>query len=153
MTRSTMRWRQAGFSLVTAIFLLVVLAGLLGYMINLSVVQHNTVVMSFRGALAMQAARSALDSAFYRVLKEGFDCNADPTLGGPVGFSAVEAPALQSFTVNLSCYESNHVEGVDSVTVYELTAVASSGSYSNGGGANPDYVSRRIRATVSTLPP
>jgi MSHA biogenesis protein MshP len=148
-----MRLRQAGFSLVTAIFLLVVLAGLLGYMINLSVVQHNTVVMSFRGALAMQAARSALDSAFYRVLKVGFDCNADPGLGGPVSFSAAEAPALQSFTVNLSCYESNHVEGADTITVYELTAIASSGSYSSGAGANPDFVSRRIRATVSILPP
>jgi MSHA biogenesis protein MshP len=144
---------QKGFSLVTAIFLLVVLSGLLGYMINLSTVQHNTVVMAVRGAQAIQAARSALDYAFYQVLQLGFDCNADSTLGGPVSFQGIGVPALQAFTVDLNCIESNHIEGATTVTVYELTAIASSGSYTIGGRANPDFVSRSIRATVSASPP
>ena len=38
--------RQSGFSLITAIFLLVVVATLISYMVNLSVVQHTTVAMS-----------------------------------------------------------------------------------------------------------
>jgi MSHA biogenesis protein MshP len=149
-----MRAKQTGFSLVTAIFLLVVLSGLLGYMINLSVVQHNTVAMAVRGAQGMQAARSALDYAIYRLLKLGDTCAAVD--GATVSFAATE-PALRSFVVNLTCTNTVHQEGPDpvlgKVTVYELTAVASSGSYSLGAKANPDFVSRRIRATVSTPPP
>ncbi len=140
---------QKGFSLVTAIFLLVVLAGLLGYMVNLSVVQHNTVAMAVRGARAIQAARSGLDYAIYQVLPAGNGC---PQVAANISFSAAE-PALQPFTVSLSCSQSDHIEGVETVTVYELTAEAVSGSYSQGGRANPDYISRRLRATVSANPP
>lgn len=144
---------QKGFSLVTAIFLLVVVAGLLGYMINLSVVQHNTVVMAVRSASAMQAARSALDYAFRNVLINGFDCNLDPTLGGAVSFSAAEAPTLQSYTINLNCVQSSHVEGANTIIVYEITATASTGNYAMGGRANADYVLRQLHATVSANPP
>jgi MSHA biogenesis protein MshP len=151
------RATQKGFSLVTAIFLLVVVAGLLGYMVNMSVVQHSTVAMSVRGAQAMQAARSALDYAIYRLLVSNAVCidatgaasSIDTTT---VAFGAAE-PALQPFTVDLNCAQSTHREGTVDVIVYELTATASSGVYILGGRANPDYVSRRIRATVSNPPP
>lgn len=142
---------QRGFSLVTAIFLLVVLAGLLGFMMNLSGVQHSTVAMAVRGARAMQAARSALDYAIYQVLplSGGGGC---ASVAGNVAFAGA-GPALEPYNVQLSCNESTHIEGVDTFTVYELTAVATSGNYSVGAAANPDYVSRRIRATVSNNPP
>lgn len=144
-----MRSTQKGFSLVTAIFLLVVLAGLLGYMVNMSVVQHSTVVMAVRGAQAMQAARSALDYAIFQVLPAGNGCG---NVAAAVNFGATE-PALQSFTVGLACATSIHGEGTTAVTVYELTAVATSGAYILGGKANPDFVLRTIQATVSTPPP
>ncbi len=146
-----MRATQKGFSLVTAIFLLVVLAGLLGYMVNLSVVQHNTVAMAVRGAQAMQAARSALDYAIFQVLPlpGGGGC---AIVAGNVGFIGA-GPALAPYNVRLICIESTHIEGVTPFTVYELTAEATSGAYASGANANPDYVSRRIRATVSTPPP
>ena len=143
------RRRQKGFSLVTAIFLLVVLSGLLGYMINLSIVQHNTVAMAVRGAWAIQAARSALDYAIYQVLPVGSGCTQ---VAPSISFTAAE-PTLEPFTVQLQCVGSDHYEGTQLVTVYELTAVAVSGSYTLGGRANPDYISRRLRATVSANPP
>ncbi|MBT3206159.1 MAG: pilus assembly protein MshP, partial [Gammaproteobacteria bacterium] len=52
---------QQGFSLITAIFLLVVLATLMGYMVSLRVVQQQTVVMSIQGARALQAARAGIE--------------------------------------------------------------------------------------------
>lgn len=143
-----MKTSEQGFSLVTAIFLLVVLSALLGYMINLSTVQHSTVAMSVRGARAMQAARSALDYAIFRVLPAS-GCSQ---VAANVGFTAAE-PALQAYSVQLSCSESAHIEGTTTVTVYQLTAIASTGNYSLGSRANPDYVSRSLRATVSANPP
>ena len=139
-------FRQRGFSLVTALFLLVVLAMLMGYLVNLSGVQHATVVMSVQGARALQAARSGLEYGVYQALNGS--CNASET----VSFTASE-PALQTFTVTLSCSSSSHVEGTSTVNYYELTALAESGSYNIGPNANPDYVSRQIRVTVSNEPP
>ena len=47
--------RQAGFTLITALFLLVVVAGLSVYMITIRNVQQSTVVFAQQGARAMQA--------------------------------------------------------------------------------------------------
>lgn len=139
-------YRESGFSLVTALFLLVVLAMLMAYMVNLSGVQHATVAMSVQGARALQAARSGLEYGVYRALNG--NCNASET----INFTAAE-PALQPFTVSLSCSSTAHVEGTTTVNYYELTALAESGVYISGSNANPDYVSRQIRVTVSNQPP
>ena len=138
---------QKGFSLVTAIFLLTTVAVLMGSMINLSGVQHSTVVMSVQGARAFQAARSALEYGVSLALNNG-TCNASQALV----FQAAE-PALNSFNISLGCSSSTHVEDARSITVYELSATASSGAYALGTVANPDYVSRSIRVTVSNQPP
>jgi MSHA biogenesis protein MshP len=138
---------QKGFSLITAIFLLTVVALLMSSMINLSGVQHSTVVMSVQGARAFQAARSALEYGIFLALNSG-TCNNSEALS----FAATE-PALQAFDISLGCTSTTHDEGIGTVTVYELSATASSGSYALGAVANPDYVSRSIRVTVSNQPP
>ena len=136
--------RQQGFSLVTAIFMLVVLAGLIAYMVSISAVQHSTVAMSVQGARAMQAARSGLEYAIYQALNDG-NCS-DVT--GTVTFGAVE-PALQPFSVDLTCTNNTHTEGVTNVVFYTIQAVAENSHYIRNGLANPDYVSRSIRVTIS----
>ena len=147
------RWRdrrankQQGFSLITAIFLLVVLASLMAYMVSLAVVQHSTLARAVQGARAMQAARSGLDYAAYRALQSGI-CPASETLN----FGSDE-DALKAFRVTLECSSSTHVEATDTLQFYRITALAESGSYASGGMANPDYVSRRLRLTVSAAPP
>ncbi len=139
--------QQRGFSLLTAIFLLVVVAGIVGYMVSLAVVQHNTLAMAVQGSRALQAARSGLDYAAYRALQDG-SCPATDTL-----IFGSDEPALQPFRVTLDCERSTHVEATATLQFYRLTALAESGSYSSGGLASPDYVSRRLRMTVSAVPP
>ena len=139
--------KHSGFSLITAIFLLVVVAGLVGAMINLRIGQQSTIVMGVQGARALQAAKSALEYGIFQALNAG-TCNATDT----ITFSVAE-PALEDFSVTLNCSLSVHREGVTDVNFYQLTATATNGSYSLGGNANPDYVSRTIRATVSNQPP
>lgn len=138
---------QRGFSLVTAIFLLVVVAALMSSIINLSVVQHSTVVMSVQGARALQAARSALEYGVFLALNSD-TCNVSQ----PLSFLPAE-PALNSFNISLSCVMTPHLEDTRTVNVYELSATASSGTYALGTVANPDFVSRSIRVTVSNQPP
>jgi MSHA biogenesis protein MshP len=141
---------QKGFSLVAAIFLLVVVAGLVGFMLNLSTVQHATVAMSLRGAQALQAARTGLDYAAYRVLNAG-GCGALATLDQ----ADWDASALDAFQVSFDCQSGVHNEGADSITVYQITATVRtvSANYSSGIYSNPDFVQRTVRATISPPPP
>ena len=139
--------RQQGFSLITAIFLLVVVASLIGYMVSLAVVQHGTLAMAVQGSRALQAARSGLDYAAYRALQSGH-CPASETL-----VFGSDEPALQTFRVTLECSSSTHVEAGTTLRFYRLTALAENGSYARNGMANPDFVSRKLRMTVSTSPP
>jgi len=144
---------QSGFSLITAIFLLVVVATLMSYMVNLSVVQHTTVAMSVQGARAMQAARAGIEYGAYQAL--------DPVNGlawcagtpDNLSFDALAEPALAGFNVRLNCSSSNHAEGATVITFFEISALAEKGTFALGANANPDYVSRRIRITVSAEPP
>ena len=141
---------QSGFSLVTAIFLLVVLATLMVYMTNLSVVQHTTVAMSVQGARALQAARAGVEYAAFNALDP---VNGTAWCAGTPDSLSFSAPALAPFQVTINCSSSDHVEGVSTVTFYAISALAESGSFASGSNANPDYVSRRISITVSAEPP
>lgn len=49
---------QRGFSLVAALFLLVVLAGLGAYAVRLNTLQQQSVTAALRGAQAFEAART-----------------------------------------------------------------------------------------------
>lgn len=142
---------QHGFSLITAIFLLVVLAALLSYLVNISAVQHTTVAMSVQGARALQAARSALEYGIFRSLN-GLACSPGVDTTETLTYAS-DGIGLQAFAVELTCSASVHTEGVSTVNFYELVATASSGVYASGANANPDFVSRTIRATVSNTPP
>lgn len=126
---------QRGFALVTALFLIVVLAGLGLVAVKLSVVQHQTVSLSIQAARAFQAAQSGIEYGAHRALSAG-SC-------GATSFSYTEG-GLSGITVDVSCTASTHGEGASITSVYALQAFARAGVY-----GTPDYVSRRIRATVT----
>ena len=67
-----------GFALVSAIFLLVVLAALGAYMMDFSSVQHSTSTQDVNGTRAYQAARAGMEWGVYQILRNpGFVCGAD----------------------------------------------------------------------------
>jgi MSHA biogenesis protein MshP len=130
----TQRRFQRGFSLVSAIFLLVVLAGLGVYSVRITVMQQQTVTAAMRAAQAFHAARAGIEWGARRALEDGW-CGAQTlnlTEGGTNGFS-----------VAVSCAQSTHVEGEDAVNVFVFDVRAEAGAY---GG--PDYVSRRLQAKI-----
>lgn len=126
---------QSGFSLVPALFLLVVLAALGIVAVRLTGVQQQTVVLAMQSARAYAAARSGVDWSAYQALVNG-SCGSS-TL-------ALTETGLAGFSVDASCSSTTHTEGPNTVTIYVIDAFAWSGSY-----GTPDYVSRRIRSTVT----
>lgn len=126
---------QAGFSLVPALFLLVVLAALGLVAVRLAGIQHQTVVLAMQSGRAYAAARSGVDWSAYQALVNG-SC-ADATLN-------LSEAGLVGFSVDTRCSSTTHSEGPSTVRVFVIDAFAWSGSY-----GSPDYVSRRIRSTVT----
>lgn len=136
---------QAGFALVTAIFLLVVLAALGAFMVNISTTQHSGSMLDVQGARAYQAARAGVEWGAYQVLNPE---NSDP-LGARAACPATGALALggslSGFTVAVACSLTQATEGARWVRVYQLTSTAHAGT---PGGT--DYVDRRVTATIAT---
>jgi len=125
--------RQRGFSIISALFLLVVLAVLGGFMATFSSIQHTTSAMDVRGAQAYQAARAGAEWGIYRALRN------TPAICAAGSFT------VDGFAVTVGCEESvQYMEGVTQVTIYTITSTASSGQV---GKFN--HVERQIQVTVS----
>ena len=133
-----MKRLQDGFSLITAIFLLVIVAGLVVYMTNIRVVQQTTLVYGVQGAQATQAARSGIEWGIFQSIVNG-SC---------AGSTSFTDPAFAGFNIEVQCGQTTHTEGATPIDTYQLTAIASTGTY-----GSLDYVQRRIQATVSQDPP
>ncbi|MCW8859462.1 MAG: pilus assembly protein MshP [Deltaproteobacteria bacterium] len=120
---------KAGFTLVQAIFILVVLALLGVVMMRLIGVQSSTSVFALQGARAYQAARSGLEWGAVRA-SGGNSCN---------GIMLVE-----DFSVNVTCSSQSFTEGpIGPYDVYRISAISTYGSY-----GSPDFISRRAEMKV-----
>ncbi len=129
------RQRQSGISLVPALFLLIVLAALGVVAVRLTAVQSQTVVLAMQSARAFSAARAGIDWSAYQALVNGSCASATLML--------TEA-GLNGFSVDTTCSVTTHSEGPQTVSIFTIEAFARSGVY-----GTPDYVSRRIRSTIT----
>lgn len=133
---------QKGFSLVTAIFLLVILSAIGGFMVTIGGTQRTTTVAAIQGARAFQAARSGIEWGISRVLAD--TATGCGTITPAPNFTLTD-PGVDDFDVTVSCGSTLHSEaGTDNVTVFTITSEARFGTY-----GNPDFVRRRITATIS----
>ncbi|MDH2919163.1 MAG: hypothetical protein PXX73_08220 [Sideroxydans sp.] len=122
---------QRGFSLISAIFLLVVIAALGMFAVTLSTTQHQSQTMEMMGARAYQAALAGVEWAAYQV------GNSPANAVAPIGCTQTLTGLggnLSAFSVAVSCTAVSAVEGTTTVWVYEVVAKASAGGVA--GDAN-----------------
>lgn len=128
--------RQRGLTLVLALFLLVVLSLLGGFMAKMIGVQTATVNASLQGAKAHLAAKAGIEwSAAY--IAAGGNC-VGVNQQTPMAF-----PGLTGFVVSLTCSSTGFNEAGVNETVYTVSATGQFSSYSNS-----QYVSRTIKASI-----
>ncbi len=134
--------RSAGVGLVTAIFLLVVLASLAIAIVSLSSAQQVSSALDTQGTLAYQAARAGGEIGTYRVLRGGGTCLASDNIALPAGTS------LGAFTVTVTCVKSTPAAGLER---YLVRATACS-EPAAGACPNPnpgaDYVQRVVEVRL-----
>jgi MSHA biogenesis protein MshP len=136
---------QKGFSMITAIFLLVVLGTLGTMMVTFFAAQQQSSAMDVTGSRTYQAARAGIEWAAYNIsiTPQGSLWGGCVAAGNPLG---VLAGSLSPFTVTINCTASNPpiTEGTGPVIyVYSITSTAVAG----GAPGNRDYVERVITAT------
>jgi MSHA biogenesis protein MshP len=139
-------YRQAGVGLVTAIFLLVVLAGLGVAMVSLYNGQQASANLDLQGARAYQAARAGLEWGLFQQMRKG-SCVADSRFAMPADSS------LAGFRVVVTCTQAGSVptDGSPNLARWIITATACSVADGQGGCSpsnSPDYVMRRLEAQV-----
>jgi MSHA biogenesis protein MshP len=133
--KTTRHIPEGGFALVSAIFLLVVLAGLGVVAVRVNVLQQQTTTAELRGAQAFHAAKSGVAWAAYQAL--------NASVCGTSTLSLTEG-ATAGFSVTIQCAQTSYVEGTSTIRVFVFDVRAVGGVY---GG--PDYVSRRLQSKIT----
>lgn len=156
--------RQRGFSVVAAIFILVVLAVLAVIIASVTGVQHATSQLDVLGVRGYQAARAGMEWGVERVLDPRNTLNLNPATCNPVALPPCPAPtqnlpalagSLAPFTVTVRCTQlPDATEGNRSVRAFTLVATACNqpdGVTGNCPNANPaaEYVDRELQASVA----
>lgn len=149
---------QRGFTLVTGVFLLVILALLGVFIVSVSGLQSSSSQLDVQGVRAYQAARAGLEWGAHRVLDPNNTLNPAtcspvvmPSCPGATNLSGL-AQSLAPFTVTVTCTVASTTELNRSVSAYRIVATAcnqpSSGSCPNASPGS-GYIERQVAATIS----
>jgi MSHA biogenesis protein MshP len=141
--------RESGMSLITAIFLLVILAALGAAIYSLGAAQQTQLALDLQGSRAYHAARSGLEFGAFQATQPIPSC--------PVSTSFAMDPSFGDFTtVTVLCSATPHTEGNTARTLYLITARACNQPTPAGVCPNPapghNYVERELQLSVINPP-
>ena len=140
LARARARRRAAGIGIVTAIFLLVVIAGLGAAVVSLLTAQQSTIALDVQSARAYQAARAGVEWALYEAL-EAKALNCPQTYS--FGFQPLTA--LNGFKVTVSCGTPVVLNGTSH---YWIKAIACNEAACPSASPGPDYVQRVVEVQL-----
>lgn len=148
---------QRGVSIITAVFLLLLFAGLAALMANVISASHTTAAADLLGARGYQSARAGVEWGLFKIFqapdgyspsipKEDGNCGADVVLPN-CPTTAFPGGGLDGFQVNVACQPfpdaaSVYYEGCRRVRIYRITATA------RGPGPLGQTVEREVQVTV-----
>lgn len=160
---------QHGFTIVSAIFILVVLAALGAFVVTISTTQQIGSALDIQGTRALMAARSGLEWGVYQVQASasyqfGFGvspganpnttANPSTTRVCPAGSSSFTfpntAPTLSGFSVTVKC--DSFPDTVSGPTVFRIISTAcsqpnASVPYCPNLAPGANYIERRVEVT------
>lgn len=130
--------RQGGAALITAIFLLLMFAGLAAWMLDLTASQETQLAQDVQGSRALQAARAGLEYGMYQVLTPA---------SAPATCPVMAPLSIEGFTVTVNCVLSTNSEK-DAGTTYNLSLYQLTATATFGTVGSPLYTERSVRAQV-----
>ena len=148
--RPKLRGLQRGFNIVTAIFLIVVLALLGVFIVSVSGLQQTGARLDLQGVRGYQAARAGIEWAAFMVLDPNNALN--PVTCGtafvacPAASTTLPALAgsLSPYSVTVTCGATATTEGTREIRVFDIKSTATTGTPGTAG-----YIERQLQATFS----
>ncbi len=131
--------KERGFASIVAIFLLVVMASIGGFMLTFSNTQQLNSAQDFKGSQAYWAARAGLEWGKGNIIRQvvrTVDCPTSPTT--LTGFDG-------GFTVEVICTKSVYTEGPKEKKIFSLISVASNVQAMAG---NIGFTERSVSASI-----
>jgi MSHA biogenesis protein MshP len=132
-----------GFASIAAIFLLVVMSALGGFMLTFSNTQQLTSALDRKGSQAYWAARAGLEWGMVSVIRQPSITADCPTPDRELtGFDG-------GFTVIVTCERKDYIEGVGvglkKIKIFSLTSVANNDPATPG---NVGFIERSVSASI-----
>lgn len=128
------RQRQRGVSVITAIFLLLLMAMLAAAMVSIVSTSHMNMAADIGGTRAYQAARAGAEWGMYQL---------DPNAQSPsLPTCAGGAPAIPDHAVTVTCSSSTYTEAGRQIGIYRIVAVATPTAVRAPG------IERRVEVTL-----
>lgn len=136
--------KSQGVILVAALFLMLVVALLVVYLLRTGSETYWSGVLRIQQARAYQAAQAGLEWGLHQI-NPATSGGACPAGANPrtINFTGTDGD-LAGFKVIVTCTATPYNELTGAVTVYELDAVSSFGTF----GSSPDYVSQHLKISV-----
>jgi MSHA biogenesis protein MshP len=130
-----------GFAVISAIFILVVLAALGAFILSISTNQQIGSALDVQGVRAYQAARSGVEWGLFRQLQAGA-CAASSSF-------TPAAPTLSGFTVTVTCVATAGTFGGPTVFQVQSTACnqPNAGICPNTASPGSNYIERSLAVT------
>ena len=156
---NSIRKTERGFASIAAIFLLVVMAALGGFMLTFSNAQQLTSAQDLKGSQAYWAARAGLEWGMGNIIRQASKTAACPTL--PPTVPPTDPPTYQDhttltgfdggFTVAVTCEISEYTEFYPApiteidIKIFSLTSVANNDPATAG---NVGFIERSVSASI-----
>jgi MSHA biogenesis protein MshP len=152
MTRMRAARPERGFLIIAAVFLLVVLAGLVAYMTTVSSTSQAASAADFNSARAYQAARAGAEWASYRILQGAGGAGTLETqcaAGTATARNLTFGTALSGFTATVNCTGAILTEGAATVTVYQIVSTGCNQATCPTVTTSATYAERQVSLTLT----
>ena len=130
---------QQGFTMLSAIFLLIILAGLAVFLVAISTMQQIGTAMDVQGVRATQAARAGVEWGMYQSLRNGVCANSTLTFSGTT---------LADFTTAISCVRTVENELGTTLNFDQIIATACNQPPCPNAAPGQNYVERQWAVTT-----
>lgn len=150
MKKLPSRRAQRGFLIIAAVFLLVVVGGLVAYLTTVSTTSQAASAADLNSARAYQAARAGADWAAFQILQNpggAFKTGCD---GGSATNTLTFSSTLSAFQAKVDCTGASFTEGAATVRTYSITSKScNEPACPNTTTTSSTYVEREVGLTIA----
>ena len=147
MRRTIGRQSQRGFLIIAAVFLLVVLAGLVAYLTTVSTTSQAASAADLNSARAYQAARAGIEWGAYQLLRDSGGAFTATCNGG----TATSNLTFGDFTATVTCTAGASLsEGASTVRAYRIVSNGCNQPACPTVTTSATYVERELAISITS---